>query len=192
MYVYECRLCHGAPVEVRGQLFEVVLFFHLKTNHVFKYMCTRGKRERQNECGRHAHVKVREHPQMLLHTFPNCLGQGLLFAGSGSYARLAGTQASRGSRVSTTSLAIGMLGLQMLPHLALCGCREGVQTQVLLLSQEQVLNPLSHLRGSIVLRMVSVAMINTTTKESNLGRKGFIWLLFHITVHHQRQSGQEP
>ena len=27
--------------------------------------------------------------------------------------------------------------------------------------------------------------------QSNLGRKGFIWLHFHIVVHHSRKSGQE-
>lgn len=38
---------HGAPVEVRGQLYELGLFFHLKTNHGYVRVCahvrTRGK-----------------------------------------------------------------------------------------------------------------------------------------------------
>lgn len=40
-------MCHSAPVEVRGQLCELGLFFHLKTNHgyvrVYAHVCTRGK-----------------------------------------------------------------------------------------------------------------------------------------------------
>lgn len=130
--------------------------------------------------------EVRGHPQMLLLTFPNCLGQDLLFAGSGSYARLASFQGFSCLHQSCCRHA----GITDACYLADCGCGGRGGTQVLILAQQQVLNPLGYLppRFHCLKEGPCCCEEVPRPKKATWGGKGLSDFL--MTVHCRRQSGQ--
>lgn len=92
---------------------------------------------------------------MLLLTFPNCLGQDLLFAGSGSYARLASFQGFSCLHQSCCRHA----GITDACYLADCGCGEGEGLRSSFSPSSKYLTHWAiSLHGSIVLRRVPAAV----------------------------------